>query len=64
MAFLNSSLYQFLYSKLFGEVKIVKGTMGAIPEITRESDELTALVDQVLSGDNSKQEVIETIFFI
>lgn len=66
MAFLNSSLYQFLYIKLFGEVKILKGNLMELPfpEITREeNDELTALVDQVLSGDNSKQEVIEDYIF-
>ena len=66
MAFLNSSLYQFLYIKLFGEVKILKGNLTELPfpEITREeNDELTALVDQVLSGDNSKQEVIEDYIF-
>lgn len=66
MAFLNSSLYQFLYIKLFGEVKILKGNLMELPfpEITREeNDELTELVDQVLSGDNSKQEVIEDYIF-
>ncbi len=66
MAFLNSSLYQFLYIKLFGEVKILKGNLMELPfpEITREeNDELTALVDQVLIGDNSKQEVIEDYIF-
>lgn len=66
MAFLNSSLYQFLYIKLFGEVKILKGNLMELPfpEITREeNDELTKLVDQVLSGDNSKQEVIEDYIF-
>lgn len=34
------------------------------PEITvEENDRLTALVDSVLSGDNSKQEVIENYIF-
>ena len=66
MAFLNSSLYQFLYIKLFGEVKILKGNLMELPfpEITREeNDKLTKLVDQVLSGDNSKQGVIEDYIF-
>lgn len=66
MAFLNSSLYQFLYIKLFGEVKVLKGNLMELPfpEITREeNNHLTTLVDQVLSGDNSKREVIEDYIF-
>lgn len=66
MAFLNSSLYQFLYIKLFGEVKILKGNLMELPfpEITgEENNRLTTLVDQVLGGDNSKQEVIEDYVF-
>ena len=66
LAFLNSSLYQFLYIKLFGEVKILKGNLMELPfpEITKEeNDKLTTLVDHILSGDNSKQKVIEDYIF-
>lgn len=66
MAFLNSLLFQFMYIKLFGEVKILKGNLIELPfpEISKtENDTLTALVDEVLSGDFSKQEIIEDYIF-
>ena len=66
MAFLNSTLYQFLYIKLFGEVKILKGNLIELPfpEITEDdNNQLTALVDSVLCGDNSKIEAIENYIF-
>ncbi|MCD8094808.1 MAG: hypothetical protein LUE12_01590 [Ruminococcus sp.] len=66
MAFLNSALYQFLYIKLFGEVKILKGNLIELPfpEITEDdNNQLTALVDSVLCGDNSKIEAIENYIF-
>lgn len=66
MAFLNSSLFQFMYIKLFGEVKILKGNLIELPfpELSEtENNILTALVDEVLSGDNSKKEIIEKFIF-
>lgn len=66
MAFLNSSLFQFMYMKLFGEVKILKGNLMELPfpKITDiENDRLTALVDNVLNGDDSKQDMIENDIF-
>ncbi|OUO94303.1 TaqI-like C-terminal specificity domain-containing protein [Cloacibacillus sp. An23] len=66
MAFLNSTLYQFLYIKLFGEVKILKGNLNELPfpEITQEeNDNLTLLVDEVLSGNRFKREVIDNYIF-
>ena len=62
MAFLNSSLFQFIYIKLFGEVKILKGNLIELlfPEISKkENDELTGLVDEVLKGDDSKRNNID-----
>ena len=53
MAFLNSSLYRFLYLKLFGEVKILKGNLSELPfpEITEEDDrKLSALAEQAMEG--------------
>jgi hypothetical protein len=64
MAFLNSSLFQFMYKKLFGEVKILKGNLMELPfpEITEaENNHLTRLVDAVLNGDDSKMEAIEDL---
>lgn len=66
MAFLNSSLFQFFYKKLFGEVKILKGNLIELPfpEISdEENNQLTMLVDEVLDGNSSKQEIIENYIF-
>lgn len=66
MAFLNSSLFQFMYIKLFGGVKILRGNLIELPfpEITeKENRNLTALVDEVLSGENSKIEAIENFIY-
>ncbi|MBQ6417122.1 MAG: N-6 DNA methylase [Synergistaceae bacterium] len=66
MAFLNSSLFQFMYIKLFGEVKILKGNLIELPfpEISEhDNTQLSSLVDEVLNGDNSKQEIIESYIF-
>lgn len=66
MAFLNSALFQFMYIKLFGEVKILKGNLIELPfpEISAaENAKLSALVDKVLGGDSIKQEVIEGFIF-
>lgn len=66
MAFLNSSLFQFFYKKLFGEVKVLKGNLIELPfpEISdEENNQITMLVDEVLSGNRSKQEIIDNIIF-
>lgn len=66
LAFLNSTLFQFMYMKLFGEVKILKGNLIELPfpEISKaENDELTALVNDILNGDTSKQEVVDDYVF-
>ena len=66
MAFLNSSLFQFMYIRLFGEVKILKGNLMELPfpELSdHENRRLSSLVDEVLNGDYSKQEEIESYIF-
>lgn len=66
MAFLNSSLFQFMYIKLFGEVKILKGNLIELPfpEIsTTDNEKIAALVDEILSGNSKKQEEIENYIF-
>lgn len=66
MAFLNSALFQFMYIKLFGEVKILKGNLMELPfpKISEEQNSmLTGMVDAVLNGDRSKQEAIENYIF-
>ncbi len=53
MAFMNSELMGFLYAKLFGEIKILKGNLSLLPlpEISPETDrELSALAAVAASG--------------
>lgn len=66
MAFLNSSLFQFMYIKLFGEVKILKGNLIELPfpELsTTDNAKITSLVDELLGGNSAKREEIENYIF-
>ncbi len=66
MVFLNSPLFQFMYMKLFGEVKILKGNLLELPfpEISeKENMILTALADGILDGDVPKQQEAENHIF-
>jgi len=66
LAFLNSMLFRFMYMKLFGEVKILKGNLCELPfpEISREEDcTLSKLVDCILAGDDSKREKIDKFIY-
>lgn len=66
MAFLNSSLFQFMYIRLFGEVKILKGNLIELPfpEISiADNDKISSLVDEILEGNSAKQEDIEDYIF-
>ena len=66
LAFLNSSLFNFLYVKRFGDLKILKGNLSSLPfpKITVEQDQqFTELVDKVLGGDTSTQEKIDEMIF-
>ena len=68
-AFLNSELYQFLYQKMFGEIKILKSSLTALPfiELTKEQDtELSNRVDWIMQSENDDdadlQKYIYTLF--
>lgn len=66
MAFLNSSLFQFMYIKLFGEVKILKGNLIELPfpELSAtDNAKITSLVDELLGGNSAKQEETENYIF-
>lgn len=55
-AFLNSELYQYLYQKMFGEIKILKSNLSALPfiEITREQDdEISSKVEMILQSEQN-----------
>ena len=66
LAFLNSSLFNFLYTKRFNDLKILKGNLCTLPfpKVTAEQDlQFTELVDKVLGGDTSSQEEIDKMIF-
>lgn len=66
MAFLNSELFRFLYIRMFGEVKILKGNLSQIPfpKLTRKQDEtLKNMVTEILDGDLSKKADIDEYIF-
>ena len=66
MAFLNSSLFQFLYMKLFGEIKILKNNLIELPfpQLTNEENNfLKNLVEQILAGDVEKISEIDKFIF-
>ena len=66
LAFLNSSLYQFIYQKLFGELKVLRGNLSELPfpQIDEETDKLlTSLVDEIIYDGKDKQEEIDNIVY-
>ncbi len=66
LAFLNSALFNFLYTKRFNDLKILKGNLLTLPfpKITPEQDkELTALVDRALNGDVEAPAEIDTMIY-
>ena len=66
LAFLNSSLFNFLYAKRFNDIKILKGNLSALPfpKITAETDkQLTALVDKALKGNVEAVAEIDKVIF-
>lgn len=69
MAFLNTPIFQYLYIKMFNEIKILKGNLLLLPfpKISQEQDiELSKLVDSVLKEENvaiSKIEEWMKIFY-
>ena len=63
MALLNSELFSFLYQKMFGEVKILKGNLLQLPfpEISTEQDSrISALVDSIMSGCTDDVELLQS----
>lgn len=68
LAFLNSPLFQFVYTKLFKDIKILQGNLIELPfpKLSAMEDKtLSALVEDVLNGKTSKVKDIEDyIFFL
>jgi predicted RNA methylase len=66
LAFLNSSLFNFLYVKRFNDLKILKGNLSILPfpKITPEQDQqLSSLVDRALNGDKNAPKEIDGLIF-
>ncbi len=67
MAYLNSTLFEFLYQKMFNELKILKGNLSELPFtlITEEGKiYLEGLVDDFVNTGNKKyfEEIDEFVF--
>lgn len=63
MALLNSDLFSFLYQKMFGEVKILKGNLIQLPfpKISKEQDtRISILVDSIISGCTENMELLQS----
>ena len=66
LAFLNSSLFNFLYTRRFDDLKILKGNLATLPfpKISPEQNQqLTSLVDEALKGDTDTIEKIDNMIF-
>ena len=66
MAFLNSTLFNFLYVKRFNDLKILKGNLSTLPFpkiSTDDNQKLSALVDLALNGDKNAQSEIDDLIF-
>ena len=64
LAFLNSSLFNFLYAKRFNDLKILKGNLSTLPfpKITPEQNEqLSSLVEHALKGDKDAPKEIDAL---
>ena len=66
LGFLNSSLFQFVYKKLFGDVKILKSNLLelAFPRVTPEQDaQLAGHVDDILQGRVQGKTILDDAVF-
>ena len=66
LAFLNSSLFNFLYTKRFNDLKILKGNLCTLPfpKVTAEEDQkLSVLVDRALKGDTLAIDEIDALIY-
>ena len=66
LAFLNSSLFNFLYVKRFNDLKILKSNLSSLPfpKITSKQDQqLAALFDHALNGDKDAPKEIDRVIF-
>lgn len=66
LAFLNSEMFQYLYSVLFSEIKILKGNLCELPfpQITEEQDSLLSdYVQKIIDGNSQYVEMLQEEVF-
>lgn len=66
LAFLNSELYQYLYSVLFAEIKILKGNLIELPfaNISVQKDkEISSYVEKIIAGDKSQHNELQNLIY-
>lgn len=66
MAYLNSELFCYLHFKLFGEIKILKGNLCALPfaPITQKhNNDITNIVNDILNGKNNNHDVLQDMIY-
>lgn len=62
LGFLNSELFAYLHSVLFGEIKVLKGNLAQLPfpKITSKQDsEICALVSKIISGNSAIEAILQ-----
>lgn len=62
LGFLNSELFAYLHSVLFGEIKVLKGNLAQLPfpKITSKQDnEICALVSKIISADSAIEAILQ-----
>ncbi len=62
MALLNSKLFSFLYQKMFGEVKILRGNLSQLPfpQISEaENQYISQLVENIMSGKIADNDILQ-----
>lgn len=66
MAYLNSELFQYLYSKMFGQVKVLKGNLMLLsfPQITqKQNNNIVEIVNEFLKGNYKKDSLLQDMIF-
>lgn len=66
LAFLNSTVMQFLYLKKFGEIKVLRGNLEKLPLPIIDSDldtQLAKLVDSVMEGNIKVHDEIQQLIY-
>ncbi|MDR2924930.1 MAG: N-6 DNA methylase [Azoarcus sp.] len=66
LIFLNSELFQFIYTKRFREIKVLKGNLCELPFpklLSKEDDKLKSIANNIISGDESAIETAQNAVY-